>query len=266
MGERENKIFQAVQGVVTYGPFKGLKLANRAVWGNGDMCSKYLGFYEYILHDAIQRVIDHSKVDVIINVGCGDGVYALGLSQRFPEARVICYDTNPHVYHILKENAEMNSLKVPEFYTSCSIEHLTGILEEENDRNIFVFSDCEGYEYNIFDPNRIPQLLKNNIRYIIECHDFCNPDITPLLTSRFQATHNIEIIKEQPRTMDDYNKNELVPTLGLSEADLHDVLNEHRPCYMHWMYVCPKGARTAMMLRSLSGAGTQCEHSGRVCH
>jgi hypothetical protein len=233
-------VFQLTNNTVSYGPFKGLKLVNRAVWGNGDMCAKYLGFYEYVLHEVIQRVIDTTKIDVIINIGCGDGVYALGLSQKFPDARVVCYDTNPSVYNTLQENAEINGLKVPEFYTSCSTEHLSKILDEACDKNVFVFSDCEGYEYDIFNPDNIPQLLKNNIHYIIECHDFSNNQITPVLTARFSNTHAIEIIKEYDRSMDDYNKNEIVQRLGASHHELNVLLNEHRPCHMHWMYVYPK--------------------------
>ena len=75
--------------LVHSGLFKGMTLLNRASEGN--VAPKLLGCYEQDLHDAIERCIK-TPFEHVLNIGCGDGYYAVGLAQRMPNSEIKPYD------------------------------------------------------------------------------------------------------------------------------------------------------------------------------
>src|SRR5271165_2199287 len=78
--------------IVQRGPFAGTAILQEKSWGNaGDLAAKLLGFYEEELHDAVEEAIAGNP-DLVLNVGCAEGFYAVGLARRLPESRVIAFD------------------------------------------------------------------------------------------------------------------------------------------------------------------------------
>ena len=56
---------------------------------------KLLGQYETVFHDPIERAIAESP-RLIVNVGCADGYYAVGLALRAAGAHVLAHDLAPN--------------------------------------------------------------------------------------------------------------------------------------------------------------------------
>jgi hypothetical protein len=52
---------------------------------------KLLGCYEQELHPALNRAID-TDYGVILNIGCAEGYYPVGLARVLPTAHVIAFD------------------------------------------------------------------------------------------------------------------------------------------------------------------------------
>src|SRR5262245_45426434 len=66
---------------VQHGPFKGLAYFDETVWGS--ITPKWLGSYEAELHPAIEEIISR-PYETIIDVGCAEGYYAVGLAATIP--------------------------------------------------------------------------------------------------------------------------------------------------------------------------------------
>jgi hypothetical protein len=86
------KVVGVTQNIVSGGPFDGMRLPDIDSWGQ-DRGSKLLSFYEQELHPTIREIIDWGP-DKIINVGCAEGYYAVGLARLSPNALVVAYDTD----------------------------------------------------------------------------------------------------------------------------------------------------------------------------
>ena len=61
-------------------------------------------------------------------------------------------------------------------------------------RDVLVFCDVEGAEVDLLDPILAPSLAEMDL--IVESHDCLRADISELLTDRFSATHDVEVIAD----------------------------------------------------------------------
>ena len=218
-------VYEAAKGVVQGGPFRGMRLLRKSSWGAGEISPKLLGCYEAELHPHMAEVIATS-FPLVINVGCAEGYYAVGLARRMPACRVIAYDVSEAAQDVCREAAAANGvagrLEVRGLCTPQTlVEDLAG------NESAFLLVDCEGGELGLLDPALAPGLARCNI--LVECHDFLNRMITPSLLSRFAATHTVERIDEGAR-----NPNH--PMLHRTPSlDRWLAVCEFRPERMHWL-------------------------------
>lgn len=219
-----NKVFQRTNYIVESGPFTGMKLLAFNTWGDDDIGSKLLGAYEHVLHCAIEDIIN-SKPKVVINVGCADGYYALGLALRLPEAKVFGCDIHTIAENALMSNARNNGLENQVEYIN-NVHHKE--LNEKIVPNTVLVVDCEGFEIDLLDIKHVPGLA--NCRILVECHDFIGTPITNILINRFDKTHYIDNIKE--------GDIQTIPWMSIEESRI--LLDEHRPVKMNWLYMIPK--------------------------
>ena len=224
-------MFHVTEAKVQTGPFKGIVLIPQYMWGDGDTAAKLMGVYEDELHDFIEAAIAQQP-DIIINVGCAEGYYSIGLASRLPDAKVIAVDVDSRSASIVKDTAQANQLK-----NLSAITHLVDHqwLEQQcQDKNnpLLVF-DCEGAELELLDPTKVAALQKCSV--IVECHDCMNPVITKTLVSRFEYTHNIEQVSQT--TKDSY---QFAFLQHLSDCDKWALVHEGRPSTMSWLYMVPK--------------------------
>ena len=213
------------QWTVHKGPFKGLKLSV----GDLYLSNKFLGIYEECLHPWIELAISYLP-DTIVNVGCGDGYYGLGLGIRCPNSHVVCIDTNPTCIEHVETNAEANAFTRFSATTKSTPEGLEAFISTS--KRPFIVMDCEGAELELLEPSAAPSL--RNALILVELHPFIVPGIEETLYSRFSDTHTIERISQTTPAIH-------IPELkNMSDWDKMIVLSESRPCSMEWFFCTPK--------------------------
>ncbi len=104
--EKASKIFSDL--TVKNGPFKGLKYPQFLATGSS-IFPKLLGSYEKELHPLLDEIIkkDYSE---ILNIGCAEGYYAVGLAMKMPGVIVHAYDTDKIAQNATTSMAELNKV------------------------------------------------------------------------------------------------------------------------------------------------------------
>ena len=209
-------------GIVLTGPFAGLRFGPGSSWGSA--LPLLLGSYESELHGVIEESIARGY-SRIIDIGCAEGYYAVGMAQRSPRSAVIAVDVDPEARRLCAAMAERNDVadRVEMLETCTTME-----LEQLVDDRTLVICDCEGAERDLLDPVAAPSLALCDL--IVELHDFVDPNTTALICDRFRATHDIELIDAVERAADDYPQ-----LVSLELRDRRKVLDEHRPIDPHPM-------------------------------
>ena len=110
--EITNVLVNTQKGNVLSGPFAGMAMLPEASWGDGDLAPKLLGCYEAELHPAIAKAISR-KPKNIVNVGCAEGYYAVGMARALPQSKVFAFDTNEAAQAICGRAAAATSSRRP---------------------------------------------------------------------------------------------------------------------------------------------------------
>lgn len=210
--------------VVQAGPFAGMLFAPKT--SDGSIVPKIIGSYEAELHDAI-RSIQKNNYSTIINVGCAEGYYAVGLARSFPNATVHAFDLDPVARSLCAEMAGSNGVSV-RIHGECNAAVLNAVLPA--DGRSLVVSDCEGAELEILDPSAVRGLVSSDL--LIELHDFINPIISSEMQRRFDNTHKITLISSEHRLPEDFPS-----TAFLSDLEQRVALAEFRPEAMQWAFM-----------------------------
>ena len=209
------------------GPFAGMVYVPQAT-GNALM-PKLVGSYEAELHGVIEKIAATAYA-TIIDIGCAEGYYANGLAMRLPSARVYAFDIDPEARALCMAMARLNGVeKQVTVSGECGPEELRTFLGERS----LVICDCEGFESELLRPDLIPALAQTDI--LVELHDHVQPGLTPLLLSRFAATHQAELITADGRNPDNY------PQIRFTEPKSREMaVSEFRPGGQQWAFLQPK--------------------------
>lgn len=215
---------------VLTGPFKGMIIPERAPWSDGNAGTKLLGTYEHELHDKIEYALRRTKV--VINVGCAEGYYAVGLARR--GKMVYGYDISDDSLKVCQEYVAVNGVgeRVSLAHGCQSPEQLS--IGPEGHRLYIV--DCEGAETVLLDPEGCPELIKSDI--IVECHEFLQAGTTAILGERFAATHRVELVL--PR-IPNLNQFEFIQECPSIMSVMIAVEKRPMPCY--WLACWTKQER-----------------------
>jgi hypothetical protein len=213
--------------VVRSGPFVGIAYAVAPVGDN--LIPKLLGTYELELHDEIERMLA-LQPSRVINIGCAEGYYAVGLARRLPQAEIIASDLSPTAIQACAELARVNGV-------TDSVKTVGGLsaerLNELCGNDCLLLVDCEGCEFTILNPEMIPALLLTSI--IVELHDFVIPDVTGAVLRRFEGSHEVSVIESSDRELARYPELE-----AFSVDDQSLALSEYRPGVMRWAVLTPR--------------------------
>jgi hypothetical protein len=175
-------VSRLTEGRVAKGPFTGMKLDYEALPVHS--APKFLGTYEQELHVAIEQVIELSP-KYILNVGCAEGYYAVGLAMRLPEATVFAADADPKALSATLHNAKLNN--VLDRVRSIGIIKAGEFHNYLRSEGSLLVMDCEGAEFVLLDPDADPILLRSNI--VVEVHpEYGN---AAELAGKFLKTHRI---------------------------------------------------------------------------
>jgi hypothetical protein len=222
-------VMRATQGTVANGPFAGMQLLmDLTSWGDGDLGSKLLGCYEEQLSEYIEQAVGQEP-NCIINLGCAEGYYAVGMALRLPKARVIAVDTDQAALEAVAANASLNGV-------DARIETVPSLDDSElhscSGSSLWIV-DIEGSEMELVDPRLFPSLL--NATVIMELHEFIHPHLEQVVARRFSATHNILMVSASGRNP--YLLKALQP---LPDHARWLVVSEGRPEEMRWAILTPR--------------------------
>lgn len=177
---------------VLNGPFAGMEyLADVA---EGALAARLLGSYESELHACIEA---HARdgLDCVIDVGCAEGYYAVGLARLMPRTQIYAYDISEHARTLCASLAERNGVSDR---VTIGGEFRPADFEGFRGRRCLVMVDAEGAEDDLLDPAVSPAL--GGMHLIVETHDVFKPGVRQRLEARFAATHVITVVEQQAKT------------------------------------------------------------------
>ena len=182
LDELARRVSRATGGKVAGGPFSGMRLDYEAFPVHGS--PKYLGTYERELHSAIERMVELGP-RFVLNIGCAEGFYAVGLAIRLDGACVFAADADPKALRATMKNAELNG--VLDRVSSVGIVRPGQLSRYLKADGSLLVMDCEGAEFDLLDPGNDPILLRTNI--VVEVH----PEFGDArqIVRRFAQTHKI---------------------------------------------------------------------------
>lgn len=226
--------------IVRNGFFKGLKYPDFNSFGSS-IFPKLLGSYEIELLPFLDRVREN-KYSFVIDIGCGEGFYAVGLAIKFSGAIVNAYDIDVKALDYCKHLAAINGVSEKmRFHHSC-----TAATFDELNMPCYslLICDCEGYERELFTQYNVARFQQTDM--IIELHPFATPAIREYLSLLLLPTHHIEIISsyDNARKMFDHKNN----LQELTNFEQQKAVEEGRPCTMDWLVAESKYNKTKKVL------------------
>lgn len=184
----QNTLLKQHGTVVLDGPLKGLDFLPQSA--EGCHIPKLLGCYEQPLLPFIEEAIA-ADYPLILNIGCAEGYYAVGMARRMAGTRVLAYDLNPNAQQVCAElvarNAVSERVSVGALFQPRDFASVTG-------QRVLVLCDIEGGERELLDPALAPALAGMDL--IVESHECLIPGITQLLSERFSPTHTITVVPD----------------------------------------------------------------------
>lgn len=229
-----SRVFSHRQLEVLRGPFAGLLYPWPFAVGSVFM-PKVLGAYESELYPTIEALIGRGYSRVI-NIGAGEGYYAVGLARRIPVARVSAFEASPLGQSFCREMAELNQVSERiEVQGVCTQELLEPLLRTEGG---LILCDCEGCELELLRLDRLPNLEYFDLLVELHEHTSVGPTVFQLFTSRFSETHTVETINLRSNKPADSID---LPYLNPIERTL--ILSEQRSYSVGWMLLSSKKSR-----------------------
>lgn len=224
------ELLEKLEGRVALGLFTGMRVTGEQPWDDGNLGPKLLGTYEACLRpwfkDALRR-----KPSRIINVGCAEGYYAVGLSLLAPDADTVVTDTSAACLRACTSNAKLNGIKM-----LAGGEITPGILSAMLPAASLLVMDCEGGEEKLLDPDLCPALAQSDV--IVECHDFMyRRDISETIRSRLLPTHDVYVVHDAHLPSHAFTEAMQHPALSdFADTDKLTLVNEMRPDGAIWIY------------------------------
>jgi precorrin-6B methylase 2 len=180
--------------VITGGPFAGMKYLDTT--SEGALIPRLLGTYESELHPHL-AALEAGGLDCVIDVGCAEGYYAVGLARAMPGVTVHAYDTDEAARTKCAELAAINGVAdrviIGGAFAPDGFEAFAG-------RRALVMVDTEGAEVDILQPALSPSLSGMNV--IVETHDVYRPGALATLLERFAPTHDIVRVNQALKVFD----------------------------------------------------------------
>jgi 2-polyprenyl-3-methyl-5-hydroxy-6-metoxy-1,4-benzoquinol methylase len=184
----QNTLLQQQGTIVMQGPLQGLDFLPQSA--EGCHIAKLLGCYEQPLQPFIEQAIQ-KQYATVLNIGCAEGYYAVGMALRMPHTRVLAHDLNPKAQEVCTALAVKNKVadrvEVAGLFTPADFAAYTA-------QDVLLMCDIEGAERELLDPAAYPALQSMDI--IVESHECLIPGITQLLIDRFKATHDITLVQD----------------------------------------------------------------------
>lgn len=211
------------------GPFAGMHFVTRA--SEAGVAPKLLGCYEAALQPVVEEIVE-AGFRRIVDIGCADGYYAVGLARRLPAAEILAFDIDPvardHCAALAEANEVADRVTIAGEFRGEDFGRLSG-------PDTLVFIDAEGAEDELLDPAAYPALTSLTI--LAECHDGLKPGLAGRIAERFAESHlvrRIEAILPSPALPSWFDK--------VSELDRLLAVWEWRNGPTPWLFMKPISA------------------------
>jgi hypothetical protein len=173
---------------VLAGAFQGMRYFNEVT--SGSLVPKWVGTYEMELHPWIRRIVEWHPGNVI-DVGCAEGFYAVGLARLLQGIRVSTFDVDFISSRQLKRLSNLNrvadQIQIAGWCSHWEIERLAA------KKDALVIADIEGHETVFLDPVACPSL--ETTRILVELHPAFGgllEDTRNKLKAGFADTHHVD--------------------------------------------------------------------------
>jgi len=184
----QNTLIEHEGTKVLQGPLAGMGFVERSA--EGCHIAKLLGCYEQPLQPYITAAIE-KNYSTLLNIGCAEGYYAVGLARAMPKTRSLAFDTDPKAQVACRELAAKSDVS-----DRVEVDGLFSPADFANydQASTLVFCDIEGAELELLDPEFAPALKSMDL--IVESHECLRSGITDTLITRFSSTHDIQVIPD----------------------------------------------------------------------
>lgn len=209
---------------VPAGPFRGMIYAVEA--SEGGSAPRLAGAYEASLHPILETVVARGYPQVL-DIGCAEGYYAVGLARRMPGTLVHAHDSDPRARELCEGLAAANGV-ADRLRIGGEIGHAD--LALCRNAETFILCDIEGAEGALLDPAASPALTEADL--LVEVHEGMRPGLLATLTARFAPTHRVTRIDRalRPDLLPDWAE-------GLSDLDRLLLLWEWRATATPWLWM-----------------------------
>ncbi|MDB5494034.1 MAG: SAM-dependent methyltransferase [Phenylobacterium sp.] len=172
------------QGTLVWsGPFEGMDYVSSST--EGALLPRLLGSYESELHPHLLAFAAEG-LDCVIDVGCAEGYYAVGLARLIPQVTVYAHDIDEAALAacaaLAAKNGVGDRVVIGGEFKPQDFEAFAG-------KRALVMVDAEGAEVDILQPELSPALA--GLSLIVETHDIYRPGALDTLMQRFSPTHDI---------------------------------------------------------------------------
>jgi SAM-dependent methyltransferase len=184
----QNTLLQQQGTKVMQGPLAGMDFLPQSA--EGCHIAKLLGCYEQPLQPFIEQAIQASY-PTILNIGCAEGYYAVGMARRMPSTQVLAFDLNPKAQEVCTALAQKNGvsdrIKVGALFKPEDFQAYAN-------QKVLVLCDIEGAENDLLNPEAAPALKGMDL--IVESHECLIPGITQKLIDRFKDSHHLTLVQD----------------------------------------------------------------------
>lgn len=166
------------------GPFAGMNYSSNA--SEGALMPRLIGCYEAELHPFMSEVAQ-AGYEVVIDIGCAEGYYAVGLARMLPDCHIHAHDISESAQRACRELARANGVAdrvtVEGVFEGSRLAQLKA-------RKSLIVCDIEGAEDQLLDPMQWPDFARFDL--LVEVHECFQRGLVKKLAARFAATHDIE--------------------------------------------------------------------------
>ncbi|HJP83619.1 MAG TPA: hypothetical protein VJ835_08955 [Fimbriimonadaceae bacterium] len=212
---------------VLHGPFEGMEYLDETVWGS--ITPRWIGSYECELHEILES-LPTDRYENIIDVGCAEGFYAVGLLRKFPKANLLAYDVDlisrRQCGKLAALNGVGNRISIQPYCDQPALQKCCA-------RGSLIVCDIEGSELTLLDPLLAPAIKGADM--LVEIHDEEQPVIEETLINRFSETHEVQIRRETSREDWIFHNKQFLEILD--ESTLLRALDEGRPRKQSWLWL-----------------------------
>ena len=230
-----SKVIKLSNSQVMAGPYKNTEFVVKSYWGSYDMSSKLLGSYERHIQEKIVEIKNKNNLEIIINIGAGEGYHIVSLIKNNFFADGIAFETETESQNLLKDNLKLNNIENKvKIYGEANFDLIKKLNVQNVNKTLFLI-DIEGEEFNLLN-NSFLELFKKSY-FVIEMHEF-------ILKDKQKVKNFYELIEKNFRTH--LIKNNCVNLYEIKELNLVSDnvrmlgLSENRPSKMNWLFLEPK--------------------------